>query len=189
MKLVALFSLSAVTYLTGFINPIKSKQLRFFYHASQNMLPQFKVDFPLASRVTIEQALIHAATNDAVGVLQFVLEEDAESKLEAQANYHLRRLVELAAEFGAAKSLFYLLHYREWSESDLDRIRQWGAQSDDPLIEMILDQARPIGSQPIESLWNNVDKGRPVVKKPIERTSEDTDPETRTSQPSTEPHF
>ena len=188
MKFVAL-CLSAAT-LTAFVNPIKSKQLRFFYHASQNMLPQFKVDFPLASKVTIEQALIHAATSDAVGVLQFVLEESAESKLEAQANYHLRRLVELAAEFGAAKSLFYLLHYKEWSQSDLDRIRQWGAQSDDPLIEMILEQARPIGS-PTDVILQ--DRPVPVIdpdyKKPIERMSENTDHETRTTQPSTEPPF
>ena len=117
--------------------PAKLKQMRFFQFASANMLPEFKVHLPLARPKTIDQALIYAATGDAVDVITHLVDEHDQHVFN---RFQLRRALELAAEFGAANTFHYLLSVKDWSNDELERVKQWSELAQSPLINFILNQ-------------------------------------------------
>ena len=156
--------LIAISILANQIHasPSKLKQLRFFQYASANMLPEFKVHLPLARPTTIDQALIYAATGDAVDVITHLVDEHDQHVFN---RFQLRRALELAAEFGAANTFHYLLSVKDWKEDELERVKQWAEIANSPLIDFILNQY----------LMNDNDP--------------DTDPVTRIPQPATQLPF
>lgn len=128
-------------------NPAKLRQLKFFQYASANMVTEFKVHLPLARPKTIDQALIYAATGDAVDVIEHLVDGHDQHVFN---RFQLRRALELAAEFGAANTFHYLLSVKEWTAEELERVREWADIAQSPLINFILEQhlKPPRGNDP-----------------------------------------
>ena len=115
--------------------PLKSRQVRFFYHAFNNQLPEFSRMLPKARMKTIEQALIYAATGDAIDVVDHLVGEQTKFKF---SRFHLRRTMELASEFGAANVVHYLLEHTPWEYDELERAERWARTGEHPLTHAVI---------------------------------------------------
>ena len=120
---------------TLFSTPLKSRQVRFFYHAFNNQLPEFAKMLPKARMKTVEQSLIYAATGDAIDVVEHLVGEQTKFTF---SKFHLRRTLELASEFGSANVVFYLLDLLPWEHEELERAERWARTSEHPLTHSII---------------------------------------------------
>ena len=130
--LVALL-LCAPLYLDA--TPIKTKQVRFFYLAFNNQLPEFVKMLPKARMKTIEQALIYAATGDALDVVDHLIGGQTKFTF---SKFHLRRTLELASEFGSANVVYYLLDLMPWEHDELERAERWARTGEHQLTHSII---------------------------------------------------
>ena len=135
MRLATAILLSVSVYLDAAATPQKSRQVRFFYHAFNNQLPEFAKMLPKARMKTVEQALIYAATGDALDVVDHLVGEQTKYKF---SKFHLRRTLELASEFGSANVVYYLLDLMPWEHDELERAERWARTGEHPLTHAII---------------------------------------------------
>lgn len=136
MQALVAFLLCAPLYLDA--TPIKIKQVRFFYLAYNNQLPEFSRMLPKARMKTVEQALIYAATGDALDVVDHLI--SGQSKFEF-SRFHIRRTMELASEFGAANVVHYLLDSMpwKWEYDELERAERWARIGEHKLTHTVIN--------------------------------------------------
>ena len=137
---------------TLFSTPAKTRQVMFFYHAFNNQLPEFAKMLPKARMKTVEQALIYAATGDALDVVDHLISGQTKFKF---SRFHIRRTMELASEFGAANVVHYLLDSMPWNWEfeELERTERWARIGDHRLthavimekLNRLVDEPRPSG--------------------------------------------
>lgn len=116
---------------------MRAKQVRFFYLANQNLLHEFVGMLPKARIKTVEQALIYAATGDAVDVVEHLISDQSKFKF---SRFHIRRTLELASEFGAANVVHYLLDSMpwEWQYDELERAERWSRVGEHRLTHTVI---------------------------------------------------
>jgi len=137
MRPVTVVLLSVFVYLNAAATPQKSRQVRFFYHAFNNQLPEFSRMLPAARMKTVEQALIYAATGDALDVVDHLISGQTKYKF---SRFHIRRTMELASEFGAANVVHYLLDSSPWNweYEELERAERWSRVGEHKLTHTVI---------------------------------------------------
>ena len=130
-----LLSLSVYLADTCLATPIKARQLRFFYLANTNSLSEFRRMLPSARKKTVEQALIYAATGDALDIVELLIGDESEHEF---SRFQIKRTMELASEFGAANVVHYLLDSWDWGYEELERAERWARIGEHKLTHAVI---------------------------------------------------